>query len=101
MLFSQRKGYKPISNTIQKEDMDEPLRHGLWDALHLTFWDKEEYNQRIPLRYSTFYHLFLQSIIWHRIQKNDAVKAPIVQDPLEYPVVLIPYLEYLQKIYMT
>lgn len=31
--FSQREGYKPVRDEIQIEDMDEPLRNGLWDAV--------------------------------------------------------------------
>ncbi|WP_164742596.1 AbiJ-NTD4 domain-containing protein [Caldicellulosiruptor changbaiensis] len=32
MLFSQRKGYKPLKNIIQKDNIDEDLRNGLWNC---------------------------------------------------------------------
>lgn len=39
MLFSQRKGFKPIKNVIQVEDMDDELRNGLWNALSIHYWE--------------------------------------------------------------
>jgi hypothetical protein len=37
MLFSQRKGLKPLSKEIQKEDIDQELRNGLWSCFHLCY----------------------------------------------------------------
>jgi hypothetical protein len=33
-LFSQRKGFKPVRETVQLESMDEPLRNALWNCFH-------------------------------------------------------------------
>lgn len=38
-LFSQRQGIKPIKDTIQKDSIDQDLRNGLWDALHMFYWE--------------------------------------------------------------
>ncbi len=38
MLFSHRKGYKLVRSVIQKDDIDDALRYGLWNALHLVLW---------------------------------------------------------------
>ncbi len=35
MLFSQRKGFKPVKFVIQKDSMDEELRNGLWNVWYL------------------------------------------------------------------
>ena len=33
MRFSERYGYKPIREIIQKESMDDDLKNGLWNVL--------------------------------------------------------------------
>lgn len=38
--FSQKYGYKPVKDIMQVETMDEDLRNGLWNALHLFYWSK-------------------------------------------------------------
>ncbi len=38
LLFSQRKGIKPIKSVIQIDSMDAELRNGLWNALHTHYW---------------------------------------------------------------
>ena len=38
MLFSQRRGLKPVKCIIQKDSMDEDLRNGLWNALDIFYW---------------------------------------------------------------
>jgi hypothetical protein len=40
MLFSQRKGLKPVKSVIQIDDIDMDLRTGLWNALTLSFWNQ-------------------------------------------------------------
>ncbi|MCA4259865.1 AbiJ-NTD4 domain-containing protein, partial [Acinetobacter baumannii] len=40
MFFSKRKGLVPIKIEIQKESIDNDLRYGLWNALHLFIWEK-------------------------------------------------------------
>ena len=46
MLFSQRKGLKVFRDSIQKNDVDEELKHGLWNVFHVCIWSKLKY---IPL----------------------------------------------------
>ena len=41
MLFSQRKGYKPISEIIQYEGMNDELRITLWNILDEFYWRRE------------------------------------------------------------
>ena len=42
MLFSQRKGLTSVKQAIQSDSMDGDLRHGLWNALHLFCWHRQE-----------------------------------------------------------
>jgi hypothetical protein len=42
MLFSQRRGLKPIKDVIQIDTVDQDLRNGLWTAV--TIWrSRQEY----------------------------------------------------------
>ena len=45
-LFSQRKGYKPLTKALQRETADEELRNRLWSALKVVVWDKWSYPDR-------------------------------------------------------
>jgi hypothetical protein len=56
MLFSQRKGLKPVRSLAQKDSIDEDLRYGLWDAFHVNLWKKLEYH--------TYHNRFPQSNLW-------------------------------------
>jgi len=38
MLFSQRKGLKPVKSVIQADSMDADLRKGLWNSLYAHYW---------------------------------------------------------------
>ncbi len=38
MLFSQRKGLKPVKTMMQVDSMDTDLRNGLWNMLQLYYW---------------------------------------------------------------
>lgn len=42
MLFSQRKGYKPLGKTLQTDSMDEELRNGLWSSFHFCYLEQHE-----------------------------------------------------------
>ena len=44
MLFSQRKGFKPVKSVIQTDSMDDDLRNSLWNALTLNYWDNIKRN---------------------------------------------------------
>lgn len=35
MRFSERYGYKPIREIIQKESIDDDLKNALWNTYHL------------------------------------------------------------------
>ena len=41
--FSQRKGLKPVPETIQIDSMNSELRNSLWNALDLVFWSKADF----------------------------------------------------------
>ncbi len=55
MLFSQRKGLKPVKSVLQIDSMDEDLRNGLWNALTLCYWDRA-----VASQYGGHYLLSLQ-----------------------------------------
>lgn len=59
MSFSKRKGLSPVKVTVQKDGMDDALRHGLWNALHLCIWERIEYDHYSRVfRSSNVYNLF-------------------------------------------
>lgn len=74
MRFSERYGYKPVREIIQKESMDEHLRVSLWNVLHECLWDRAFSNQEsfytldshlsklIKSYWSTFFQLPLDLI---------------------------------------
>jgi DNA-binding transcriptional ArsR family regulator len=41
--FSERKGLKPVRQTIQTDGMTDELRNSLWNALHLAVWESEDF----------------------------------------------------------
>lgn len=41
--FSERKGLKPVRQTILIDGMTEDLRNSLWNALHLAVWESEDF----------------------------------------------------------
>ncbi len=43
MLFSQRKKYKPVSDIIQLDEMNEVLRISLWNVLDLFLWQRRNF----------------------------------------------------------
>ena len=63
MRFSQRKGLKPIKSFVQKDDIDGPLRSGLWDALTSYVWEKYTTRGYGTFRKSNLFLLF--QIYWH------------------------------------
>jgi hypothetical protein len=65
LFFSQRHGYKPIKNVIQKDYIDDDLRNKLWNTLVMTFLED------IKIGYYTEYKHFIVSF-WHNY-----LKAPI------------------------
>lgn len=69
-LFSQRKGIKPVKNTMQIESMDEDLRNRLWDALTIFYWDKA--NRQFISEFRMFCPeiKILLKRIWHSYYKQ-------------------------------
>ena len=39
MSFSERYGYKPVREIIQKESMDDQLQNALWSIFHTYIWN--------------------------------------------------------------
>jgi len=77
MLFSQRKGYKPVKSVIQKDAIDEALRHGLWDALYLHLWKNikyDHYSHYGKVHYSNLCLLFQG--YWHGYFKEPLDTLP-------------------------
>lgn len=69
MLFSQRKGLKPVRTILQVDSVDEGLRNRLWDALKLKYWDRisEPYLINIPRGNPD---KLLLEIVWHQYFKK-------------------------------
>lgn len=44
MRFSERYGYKPIREIIQKESMDDNLRNGIWSLFTIYLWNQVDYS---------------------------------------------------------
>jgi len=42
-LFSQRKGYKKVSDVMQIESMSDELRNSIWNVLDVFLWSSEDY----------------------------------------------------------
>jgi len=69
MLFSSRKGFTPVKDKIQKDTMDDALRYGLWNALHLHIWQKNEYNHYSRTLESSILNNLFQHY-WHNLFKR-------------------------------
>lgn len=74
MRFSQRFGYKPVREIIQKESMDEKLKNQLWNNIGLCIFRKYKNsstlvrnhpisNSNLEVFFSFFYHYFLRKRI--------------------------------------
>lgn len=67
MRFSERFGFRPARLELQKNDIDEPLRAGLWTALSVTILDfnfiYDDWEDRyFPLARQTYVHFFKRPI---------------------------------------
>jgi hypothetical protein len=51
MRFSERYGYRPIRDALQRESMDVPLRNGLWSLLCSFCWKHAQKLNRQPWGY--------------------------------------------------
>ena len=59
MRFSERYGYKPVRDIIQKESIDDAKKNGLWSVFHSYIWNRIEHghNQSSFTRNSNIYSL--------------------------------------------
>ncbi|MDC5004721.1 AbiJ-NTD4 domain-containing protein [Acinetobacter baumannii] len=76
MLFSERKGLSPVKIEIQRESIDDDLKNGLWNALHLMIWakyDGNNYNK--TFRTSNLFILFVN--YWHNFFKLPLDNMPV------------------------
>jgi len=67
MLFSQRKGLKPVRKAIQKDYMDDELRNRLWNALKIHYWDKIKEHFSWKSYHPDIYNLCVS--LWHSLFK--------------------------------
>ncbi|MNE16768.1 AbiJ-NTD4 domain-containing protein [Acinetobacter calcoaceticus] len=80
MLFSKRKGFSPIKVEIQRESIDDDLKNGLWNALHLTIWTEYDgYHYSKTFRTSNLFTLLVN--YWHNF-----FKLPLDYMPLDFDV---------------
>jgi len=76
-LFSQRKGYKQIEKTFQREFIDDELRNRLWSVLHITIWEQWSLPNTLGQRKQhsdDVEDIVLQ--IWYRLFKNPTDTLP-------------------------
>lgn len=74
MHFSQRHGYSLAQKAIQFESMDEELRSGLWNAVHIYLWEQAGIGRwqatRDAMIFSAISHL------WHSFFKQPLDTIP-------------------------
>ena len=72
MQFSERYGYQPIRNIIQKESIDLPLKNQLWNIINLYIFQKYRKNSPIllnnPIIESNLNIFF--SLLFHSLKKR-------------------------------
>lgn len=64
LLFSQRKGIRPLKKSTQREAMDGDLRNRLWSALHLCIWNKHRSYKSYDSREDVELLKALTSLLW-------------------------------------
>ena len=82
MRFSERYGYKPVREIIQKESIDNDLKNTLWSLLQLSIFEKVEYEYQYGqvdgsnlkiLLFSYWYHFFKKPIDTISSYTSDAI----------------------------
>ena len=68
MLFSKRKGLSAVRDSVQKDGMDDALRYGLWNALHICIWERIEYSHYDRTFKSSNVYVLFQNY-WHNLFK--------------------------------
>lgn len=81
MRFSERYGYKPVREIIQKESMDDHLKNGLWSIFDTYIWDKVTHknwqwlhtksSNIYSLIYNYYFNIFKKPIDTIPIQTSD------------------------------
>lgn len=83
-LFSQRKGFKPIRETVQFEKMDEPLRNVIWNCFHTHVIQRRGFldvaRNSFTLSYGEI-HQFADSF-WSQFLKKPIDSRPQNQDDI-------------------
>ncbi len=76
MRFSERYGYKPVREIIQKENIDDDLKNSLWNAYHLIILESGEFNSSIHPSINNYnlYPLFLS--YWVTLLKKPVDEIP-------------------------
>lgn len=76
MRISERYGYKPVRDIIQKESIDDALKNGLWSVFHSYIWNRIEHghNQSSFTRNSNLYSLV--ESYWLNLFKNPTDTIP-------------------------
>lgn len=77
MLFSQKYGYKPVKRVMQVDTMDEDLRNGLWNALHMYYL--KDIHKRVYFS-DDISERYLCYILWRDYFKRPLDTIPAVQD---------------------
>jgi hypothetical protein len=74
MLFSQRKGYKPVSDIIQRDGINEELRNTLWNVLDLLIWQKKDF---LSVPYGEPKMVIFSTALWLNYLKKPVDSRPI------------------------
>lgn len=72
--FSQRKGFKPVSEVIQIDSMNEALRNSLWNALDVLLWSTPAFVHR---QYGDPHIMSLSKLLWLHYFKKPIDSRPI------------------------
>ena len=76
MRFSERYGYKPIREIIQKESIDNQLKNALWSILHSFIWSRVTHQVTFShTRNSNIYNLI--HAYWFNIFKRPTDTIPL------------------------
>ena len=89
MKFSERKGYKSISEVIQHDGMDANLRNSLWNFLDTQIWDRKGFLHWTGFDYDKNHIESLSKYLW-----SEYFKKPIDSRPLTFINILQELRQY-------
>lgn len=76
MRFSERYGYKPVRELIQKDSIDDELKNALWNIFHTYIWDHA--TQSSSYSYTKNSHVYnLIQKYWFNIFKQPTDTIPL------------------------